>query len=129
MIYEEVVLLKRPFDEVVSDVRDALGEQGFGILTEIDLQATLKAKVGTEIGRHMILGACNPHLASRAVQVMPEIGALLPCNVVVRETEAGVAVEALDPGLMASITSNEAMTPIADEARTLIGNALSALMV
>jgi uncharacterized protein (DUF302 family) len=129
MIYEEAVLLKRPFDEVVDDVRAALAEQGFGVLTEIDLQATLKAKVGTDIDRHLILGACNPHLASRAVQAMPQIGALLPCNVVVRETDAGVAVEALDPGLMATISDNEAMTPIAAEARTLIGNALSALLV
>ncbi|MFW2380606.1 MAG: DUF302 domain-containing protein [Acidimicrobiales bacterium] len=128
MIYEEAVLLKRPFDEVVSEVRAALADQGFGVLTEIDLQATLKSKVGTDIDRHMILGACNPHLASRAVQAMPEIGALLPCNVVVRETKAGVAVEALDPGLMATISDSEAMTPIADEARTLIGNALSALL-
>ncbi len=128
MIYEEVVLLKRPFDEVVTDVRAALAEQGFGVLTEIDLQATLKAKVGTEIDRHLILGACNPQLASRAVQAMPQIGALLPCNVVVRETDSGVAVEALDPGLMATISDSDAMTPIADEARTLIGNALSALL-
>jgi uncharacterized protein (DUF302 family) len=128
MIYEEVVLLKQPFEEVVTDVRAALAEQGFGVLTEIDLQATLKAKVGTEIERHLILGACNPQLASRAVQVMPEIGALLPCNVVVRETESGVVVEALDPGLMATISDSEAMVPIAEEARTLIGNALSALM-
>jgi uncharacterized protein (DUF302 family) len=128
MIYEEVVLLKQPFDEVVTDVRAALADQGFGVLTEIDLKETLKAKVGTEIDRHLILGACNPRLASRAVQAMPQIGALLPCNVVVRETEAGVAVEALDPGLMATISDSEAMIPIADEARTLIGNALSALM-
>ncbi len=128
MIYEEAVLLQKPFDEVVEDVRAALADQGFGVLTEIDLQSTLAAKVGTEIDRYLILGACNPHLASRAVQAMPQIGTLLPCNVVVREGEKGVTVEALDPGLMATISDSEAMTPIADEARTLIGKALSALL-
>ncbi len=128
MIYEETVVLQQPFDEVVTAVRAALAEQGFGVLTEIDLKATLREKVGTEIEDHLILGACNPGLASRAVQIMPEIGALLPCNVVVRQTSAGVAVEALDPGLMATISDSDAMQPIADEARTLIGNALSSLM-
>ncbi len=128
MIYEEAVILKRPFDDVVSAVRAAFAEQGFGILTEIDLQATLKAKAATDIDRYLILGACNPALASRAVQAVPQIGALLPCNVIVRETNSGVAVEALDPGLMASISGNDDMRPIADEARTLVGNALSSLM-
>lgn len=128
MIYEEAVILPEPFSDVVDAVRAALAEQGFGILTEIDLQATLKAKVGTEIDQYLILGACNPGLASRAVQAMPQIGALLPCNVVVRQTNRGVAVEALDPGLMATITESDAMVSIADEARTLIGNALAALV-
>lgn len=128
MIYEEAVVLSAPFGDVVDAVRAALAEQGFGVLTEIDLQATLKEKVGTEIDRYLILGACNPALASRAVQTMPQIGALLPCNVVVRQTAEGVAVEALDPGLMATITEDDAMKPIADEARTLIGNALVALV-
>lgn len=128
MIYEEAVILDQPFDDVVSAVRVAFAEQGFGVLTEIDLQATLKAKAATDIDRYLILGACNPALASRAVQVVPQIGALLPCNVIVRETSGGVAVEALDPGLMASISDNDDMRPIADEARVLVGNALSSLM-
>lgn len=128
MIYEEAVVLTEPFDDAVDAVRAALAEQGFGVLTEIDLQATLKAKVGTEIDRYLILGACNPTLASRAVQAMPQIGALLPCNVVVRQTERGVLVEALDPGLMATVTESADMDTIAQEARVLIGNALSALL-
>lgn len=127
MIYEEAVVLPQPFGEVVDAVRAALADQGFGVLTEIDLQATLAATVGTEIDRYLILGACNPSLASRAVQTMPQIGALLPCNIVVRETDRGVIVEALDPGIMATVTENEAMASLADEARTLIGNALAAL--
>lgn len=128
MIYEEAVLLQQPFDDVVAAVRAAFAEQGFGVLTEIDLQATLRAKVATDIGPYIILGACNPGLASRAVQVMPQIGALLPCNVVVRQTSTGVAVEALDPGLMASISDSDEMAPIADEARILVGKAMTSLM-
>ncbi len=128
MIYEEAVVLEQPFDDVVAAVRAAFAEQGFGVLTEIDLQATLKAKAATDIDQYLILGTCNPALASRAVQAVPQIGALLPCNVVVRQTDRGVSVEALDPGLMASISNSADMAPIADEARTLVGNALNSLM-
>ena len=128
MIYEEVVVVPEPFDDVVAAVVEALAGQGFGILTEIDLQQTLRDKVGVDIDRHVILGACNPQLASRAVEAVPQIGVLLPCNVVVRDSADGVVVEAMDPGLMATIAGAEQIGPIADEARVLIGNALSALM-
>ena len=128
MVYEETVVLDKPFDEVVEAVRDALGTQGFGVLSEIDLQGTLNSKVGANLNRYTILGACNPHLAYRAIQAIPEIGVLLPCNVVVRETESGVAVEAMDPGLMATIAYHAEIQPVADEARLLIGKALSSLL-
>ncbi len=128
MVYEETVVLDKPFDEVVEAVRDALGTQGFGVLSEIDLQSTLNSKVGANLNRYTILGACNPHLAYRAIQAIPEIGVLLPCNVVVRETESGVAVEAMDPGLMATIADHAEIQPVADEARLLIGKALSSLL-
>ncbi|MDH3704420.1 MAG: DUF302 domain-containing protein [Acidimicrobiia bacterium] len=128
MIFEESVVVAQPFDQVVDAVIAALAEQGFGVLTEIDLEDTLRRKVGAEIGRYRILGACNPTLASKAVEAVPQIGVLLPCNVTVRETDNGVVVEAMDPGLMASIAGAEALRPVADQARELIGNALNQVM-
>jgi len=127
MIHEEVVVLSTPFDESLAKVKEAFAAEGFGTLTEIDIQATLAKKIGKEMDRYTIVGACNPNLAGRALDVVPQIGALLPCNVVVRETADGVCVEAMDPGLMASVTGNDGVTQIADEARQLVGNALRRL--
>ncbi len=127
MIHEEIVVLSTPFDESLAKVKEAFAAEGFGTLTEIDIQATLAKKIGKEMDRYTIVGACNPNLAGRALDVVPQIGALLPCNVVVRETADGVCVEAMDPGLMASVTGNDEVTPIADEARQLVGNALRRL--
>jgi uncharacterized protein (DUF302 family) len=128
MVFEETVVLSGPFDEVVSATRAALAEHGFGVLTEIDMQQTLKAKVGKEMGRYLILGACNPNLASQALDVEPQVGALLPCNVVVHEVEGAVHVDALDPGLMVSMTGRDELAPIADEARRLVSDALASLV-
>ena len=127
MIYEETVVLDRPFAQAVADVKEALAAEGFGTLTEIDMQATLQAKIGKEIEPYAIIGACNPHLAGRALDVLPQIGVLLPCNVVVRQHEGAVIVEALDPHLMATITDNVDIEPIATEARQRINNALTRL--
>ena len=127
MVYEESVVLTVPFDEAVASTKEALAEQGFGTLTEIDLQATLSEKVGKEMDRYVILGACNPQLASRALDAEPQIGVLLPCNVVVRETGVGVTVEALDPGLMGQLVASEDIRPLADEARRRVGDALQRL--
>ncbi len=127
MVFEETVVLQSPFDAALEAVKEALATQGFGTLTEIDVQATLRAKLGKEMDRYVIVGACNPHLASRAIDAEPRIGAVLPCNVVVREDPAGVVVEAMDPGVMATLSGNEAVQPIADEARRLIANALEKL--
>ncbi len=128
MIFEEAVELTLPFDAAVERVKEALAEQGFGILTEIDLQATLAAKVGKEMDRHLVLGACNPHLASRALDAVPQIGVLLPCNVCVRETQRGVLVEAMDPAMMSTVSGSSALEPIAAEARELINNAFDQLV-
>ncbi|MCP3988996.1 MAG: DUF302 domain-containing protein [Actinomycetia bacterium] len=117
-------MLSEPFDDALGRVKEAFAAEGFGTLTEIDLQATLKQKVDKDMDRYVIVGACNPKLASRAVDAVPQIGALLPCNVVVRQTGDGVMVEAMDPALMASVTGNPAMGPIADEAGQLVTNAL-----
>lgn len=128
MIFEQTVVLSLPFGEALQAVKDAFAAQGFGTITEIDMQATLRAKIGKEIEPYVIVGACNPQLASRALEADPQIGVLLPCNVVVRATGAGtVVVEAMDPGLMASITGRSEVVPIAEEARARIGKALASL--
>lgn len=115
------------FDEAVARTRAALSEQGFGVLTEIDMQATLKAKIGAEMDRYLILGACNPGLAHRAVGVDPHIGLLLPCNVVVRAVGTDVVVEAMNPGLMVEVTDNPELAAVAGEAAGLLRSAIASL--
>jgi uncharacterized protein (DUF302 family) len=127
MVFEETVVLDVPFDEALAATRSALADHGFGVLTEIDMQQTLKTKVDKDMDRYVILGACNPKLASAALDVEPNVGVLLPCNVVVREVGGKVQVDALDPGLMVSMTGEDELGPIAAEARRLIGDALTAL--
>jgi uncharacterized protein (DUF302 family) len=128
MVFEETVVLSLPFDEAVAATKAALADQGFGVLTEIDMQQTLKAKLDKDMDRYLILGACNPKLASAALDLEPNVGVLLPCNVVVREIAGGkVQIDALDPGLMASMTGTDDLGPVAEEARRLVGNALAAL--
>ena len=127
MSYGSSVTLPRPFEEVVAAVRTALATQGFGILTEIDVQATMKAKIDADMGPYLILGACNPPLAHRALQAEPSLGLLLPCNVIVRQTEDGTIVEAVDPLMMVGVSSNPALRPIADEAAVKLIAALAAL--
>jgi len=127
VIYEQAIVLTGPFDDVVRRVKTALAAEGFGTITEIDMAATLRAKIGKEIAPYLIIGACNPNLASRALDEDPQIGVLLPCNVVVRAHGHDVVVEALDPGLMATITGSPSIELIAAEARERIGNALNRL--
>ena len=105
--------LNTEFDDAIAKTRAALQEQGFGVLTEIDMQATLKAKIGAEMERYVILGACNPQLAHRAVGVDRQIGLLLPCNVVVRSDGDGVIVEAMNPALMVALTDEPGLEEVA----------------
>jgi uncharacterized protein (DUF302 family) len=128
MVYEETVVLEMPFDAALALVKESFAAEGFGTLTEIDLQATLSAKIGKQMDRYVIVGACNPRLASAALDTEPLVGVLLPCNVVVREVEARVVVDAMDPGLMAKMTGRREMQPIADEARRLVNAALARLV-
>lgn len=128
MVFEETVVLTGPFADVLAATKAALTRHGFGVLTEIDMQRTLKAKVDKDMDEYVILGACNPNLASAALDVEPHVGVLLPCNVVVRQVGDTVHVDALDPGLMVSMTSRDELAPIAAEARRLIGEALAALV-
>jgi uncharacterized protein (DUF302 family) len=128
MVFEEIVVLSLPFDEALAHTKEAFAAEGFGTLTEIDVQATLRTKTGKEMERYVIVGACNPELAGRALEAEPQIGVLLPCNVVVREVDGRVVVEAMDPGVMAMLVGTEEIQPIADEARRLVSNALDRLV-
>lgn len=116
------------FEEAVEAVRKALSAQGFGILTQIDLAGTLNAKLGVDVAAHVILGACNPRLALRALQVEDSIGLLLPCNVVIRSTDAGqTVIEALDPQVMVDVTGNDRLRAVAEEAAGRLRAALAGL--
>ncbi|MCH0539665.1 DUF302 domain-containing protein [Streptomyces sp. MUM 203J] len=127
MPYDRTVKPAGTFDETVEAVRRALAEQGFGILTEIDVQATLKAKLDHDMEPYLILGACNPPLARQALDADRSIGLLLPCNVVVRTEGGQVIVQAIDPASMVTLTGNDAMAPVADEAARRLDAALAAL--
>jgi uncharacterized protein (DUF302 family) len=121
------VLMDCDLEEAESRARSALAEEGFGILTEIDVMATLKAKIDVDRAPYKILGACNPVLANRALNAEEEIGLLLPCNVVVYEGADGIVVEALDPGIMSSVTDAPEMEVIAIEAREKLARAMTSL--
>jgi uncharacterized protein (DUF302 family) len=106
-----------PFAVAVERVRSELAAEGFGVLCDIDIQATLQSKLGVETEPYVILGACNPPLAHRALEAEPELGVLLPCNVVVFERDALTHIAAIDPERMLSIVENEQLSPIAELVR------------
>lgn len=128
MTYDLSVTVTRPFAPTVAAVREALAAQGFGVLTEIDMAATLKAKLDVDVPAQVILGACNPPLAYRALQAEASIGLLLPCNVVVRDAGDGnTLVQALDPQVMVGVTENDDLGSVADDAAMRLRAALEAL--
>jgi uncharacterized protein (DUF302 family) len=122
--------LHSSFEEAVEQTREALAGQGFGVLTEIDMKATLKAKLGEDMEDYLILGACNPPLAHRAVNVDRQIGLLLPCNVIVRanpDDENTVIVDAMNPRLLYEVTGQPALEEIADQVSAKLQAALDSL--
>ena len=126
--YGLFVETRKSYDETLAATKDALKGEGFGVLTEIDVKETMRQKLGVEFRHYDIIGACNPPLAHRALQTELDIGLLLPCNVVVYEDEAGgCTVAALDPEAMMGFTGNDALTPVAAEAKARITRALSTL--
>jgi uncharacterized protein (DUF302 family) len=128
--YAMLRTVRLPFEEADRRVREELKQEGFGILTEIDVAATLKEKLGVEFTAYKILGACNPPLAHQALQSEPDIGLLLPCNVVVRSlpgTAGETVVEILDPVVQFELSGNERLRYLAEEARSRLERALSRL--
>jgi uncharacterized protein (DUF302 family) len=116
-----------PYAEVVARTREALATQGFGVLTEIDVKATMKAKLDADVEDYVILGACNPPLAYRALSADRHVGVLLPCNVVVRAQGDGTLVEAVDPAGMVAMTGEESLAPVAAEATERLRAAIAAV--
>lgn len=128
MSYALSTTVAQPFADALAATRASLADQGFGILTEIDIQATLKAKLDVDVPSQVILGACRPPLAHAALQVEPPVGLLLPCNVVVRALDDdSTVVEALDPQVIVSLTQNDGLSPIADDAGKRLAAALDTL--
>lgn len=116
MMYTLSTTTDAPFAETIDTVTTALEAEGFGILTDIDIQETLRKKLDVETNRYRILGACNPPLAHEGLEAEPALGALLPCNVVIYETdEDEVAVRVVDPRVLVSITENPALDNVASE--------------
>lgn len=133
MAYTLTTQIPLPYAEAIDAIKAALAEQGFGVLTEIDIRKTFTAKLGHEagdsVGDYVILGACNPNLASRAIAAEPEMGALLPCNVVVRRgpDAESTTIEAIDPQTMVQLSSSAHVREVADDAGTRLRAALAAL--
>lgn len=115
------------YSEAIPKVTAALNKEGFGVLTTIDVKATFKKKLNIDYRPYTILGACNPPLAHQSLEIDGEIGLLLPCNVVVQETDSGVSVSAIDPAAMFSVVENPAMTPVVEDVAARLKRMLDAL--
>lgn len=125
--YGMVITTSRPMEDAEAAIRESLANEGFGILSEIDVAATLKEKLGVERSPYKILGACNPPLANRGLEAEEDLGLLLPCNVVVYVKGDETVVAALEPQLMADISNNPELQDIASEARGRLQKALARL--
>ena len=126
-VYGFGTTLNASYEDAIALVKDALKAEGFGVLSEIDVRETLRQKIGAEMEPYIILGACNPTLAHRALDAERPLGLLLPCNVVVREVEGGTRVEVADPVVMLGIVGNPALDEIAAEAKARLERVVAAL--
>ncbi len=115
------------FETVDGRTRAALAAHGFGVLTEIDVKATMKKKLDVDMPRYRILGACNPKMAHQAIGLEPRVGAMLPCNVILREVTGGVEVSAIDPEASMQAINNSALHAVAGQVRELLAKAVSAI--
>lgn len=115
------------FDDIVARTRAALASQGFGVLTEINVKATLKAKIDADIDNYLILGACNPKMAHQAIQIEPKIGSMLPCNVIVRSTDGDVEVSAVDPAASMQAIDNDQLKQVAGTVRGMLEKVVAAI--
>ena len=115
------------FETVDERTRKALADKGFGVLTEIDVKATMKKKLDKDMPGYRILGACNPGMAWEAIGAEPKVGAMLPCNVILRETDAGVEVSAIDPVESMTAVDNDELKQIAGKVRDMLAEAVKAI--
>ena len=122
-----ILMEERPFDDVVDVVRDALAREGFGVLSTIDVAATLADRLDEFHTPYVILGACNPSLASWAIRADPSVGVLLPCNVVVRDAPDGVAVEFMDPAALLELIDDPDVAEVASQVRSRLARVREAL--
>ena len=127
MKYGHETVVEGNFEEVIDRTKAALAQRGFGVLTEIDVAATLKKKIGADMEPYVILGACNPTFAHQALQREPDLGLLLPCNVVVMQKDGKTYVKAIDAGAMLGVTGNTELVGVADEVDSLLKETLGAL--
>ncbi|MDE0880021.1 MAG: DUF302 domain-containing protein [Sphingomonas bacterium] len=117
----------RGIDDVDARTRQSQANHGFGILSEIDVKATMKKKLDVEMSAYRILGACNPKMAHQAIGIEPRVGAMLPCNVILREVEGGVEISAIDPVASMQAIENAELTAVAGEVRDLLAKAVDAI--
>jgi len=115
------------FDEIETRTREALAANGFGVLTEIDVAATMKKKIDVDMPGYKILGACNPKLAYEVIGHEPKVGAMLPCNVILREVDGGVEVSAIDPQASMAAIDNDALKAVAGQVKDMLAKAVAAI--
>jgi len=127
MKYYSSVKVASGFDEAVARTRELLAGEGFGVITEVDVRETMKKKLGVDFRNYLILGACNPPLAHKALQAEDKIGVLLPCNVIVQETDAGVEVAAMDPVAAMGTIGNQELEGVAAEVKARLDRVVGGL--